>query len=198
MNEEPRNFPLILASGSTARRELLSRLGLPFDAIPADIDEDALNGETPVELVERLARSKAALVADANPGSVVIGSDQVAVFNGKASSKPGSASRARAYLARFSGQQITFLTGVSVQCRESGFDQWFIDRTEVQFRTLDEDEIRRYIALDEPLACAGSFKIEAMGPVLFEEVRSSDPTGLPGLPLIGLSRCLRDVGYVLP
>lgn len=198
MNEEPRNYPLILASGSAARRSLLVRLRIPFEVIPADIDETASAGETPEALVGRLAHEKAAVIAAAHPHSVVIGSDQVAVFGGAASSKPGTPSRAREYLSRFSGETITFLTGVSVQRVATGSAHAFVDRTEVVFRTLSPAEIERYIAIDDPMACAGSFKIESLGPALFDEVRSSDPTGLPGLPLIGLSRCLREMGFALP
>ncbi len=198
MNEEPRNYPLILASGSTARRALLARLGIPFEVIPADIDEAAMAGEAPEALVTRLARGKAALIAAAHPHAVVIGSDQVAVFNGEAGSKPGTAAQARADLNRFSGQQITFLTGVNVQCPAMNTEHAFVDRTDVVFRTLSNAEIERYVALDDPLACAGSFKIESLGPSLFDEVRSADPTALPGLPLIGLCRCLREVGFALP
>lgn len=198
MNEEPRNSALILASGSAARRELLARLRLPFEVIPADIDESPAEGESPAALVERLARGKAAAVAALHPGAAVIGSDQVAVFDGIATSKPGSVERARADLERFSGQEVTFLTGVSVQRKASGSDHWFMDRTVVRFRDLGSDEIARYVAADDPLACAGAFKIESLGPALFREVRTTDPTGLPGLPLIGLCRCLRAMGFELP
>lgn len=198
MNEEPRDLPLILASGSAARRALLERLGLPFEIISADIDENPLDGETPESLVMRLARNKASAVALDNPDAIVIGSDQVAAFNGEATSKPGSAERAREYLARFSGQRITFLTGVCVQWRAKAEEHHFTDHTVVQFRDLSNAEIERYVALDDPLACAGAFKVESLGPTLFTEVLSKDPTGLPGLPLIGLSRCLRELGFALP
>lgn len=198
MNEEPRNFPLILASGSAARRVLLERLRLPFQVLPADIDERPLPGEEPETLVRRLAAGKAAHIASTNSQATVIGSDQVAVFDGVATSKPGSVARARAYLERFSGQHVDFLTAVSVQCRDIGAEYSFMDCTVVTFRELSGDEIERYVALDNPVACAGAFKIESLGTTLFDEVRSSDPTGLPGLPLIGLSRCLREIGYTLP
>lgn len=198
MNEEPRNLPLILASGSAARRALLERLGLPFQVIPADVNEDPMPDETPEALVARLACAKAAHIAAAYPQAVVIGSDQVAVFDGVATSKPGTAARARQFLQRFGGQHIQFLTAVSVQCQDTGVEHSFMDRTEVIFRALSGDEIDRYVTRDNPLACAGAFKVESLGPTLFDEVRSSDPTGLPGLPLIGLSRCLRQMGYTLP
>lgn len=198
MTDKPRNFDLILASGSTARVELLGRLGLPFERIPADIDETPLAGETPVVLVERLSREKAAAVAARRPGALVIGSDQAAVFEGEILGKPGTAERARAQLRRFSGREVVFLTGVSLRGLDAGIDDYVLDETTVRFRDLDDDEIDRYVAREDPVHCAGAFKVEALGPVLFEEVRSSDPTGLVGLPLIALARLLRRQGLALP
>lgn len=196
----------MLASGSPARAELLRRLGVAFDIIPADIDETPLPGETPDALAERLSREKARVVAQHEPGALVIGSDQVAVFDGQPSGKPGNAENARAALRRFSGHSVTFLTGVCLaaahasDAADSGlaWEDFHLDRTVVVFRTLSDGEIVRYVEQDRPLACAGSFKIEALGPSLFESVRSEDPTALPGLPLIRLCAMLRAAGHALP
>lgn len=198
MSDKPRYSSLILASGSAPRAELLARLNLPFERVPADIDESPLPGESPVDLVERLSRGKAAAVARSHPDALVIGSDQVAVFDGEATSKPGTVERARERLRRFSGHSVTFLTGVAVQDARGHCDDYFLDTTTVDFRDLEHDEIERYIAADDPLQCAGVFKVESLGPVLFRAVRSEDPTALPGLPLIGLARVLRRHGFALP
>ncbi len=198
MNEEPRFSQLVLASGSAGRAELMRRLGLAFEQIPADIDEDPIDGESPLQLVQRLAREKAAAVAASRPEAAVIGSDQVAVFDGEPASKPETAERARAMLARYSGGEVTFLTAVHVT-GPSGFDDdLFVDTTVVSFRSLGSEEIARYVALDQPLDCAGCFRIESLGPALFRQVTSTDPTALQGLPLIFLSRALRRRGAALP
>lgn len=189
---------LVLASGSAARRELLDRLRIPFLVDPADMDETPDAGEAPAALVERLSRGKARAVGARRPGTLVIGSDQVAVFDGVSLGKPGTAERARQQLARFSGREVTFLTGVCVLDTTRREEQYALDTTTVRFRALDEEEIARYVAQDQPLACAGAFKVESLGPSLFESVHSEDPTGLQGLPLIRLSALLRKAGCALP
>ncbi len=175
----------------------MRRLGLDFEQSPADIDERARAGETPVALAQRLAREKACVVAERYPDAIVIGSDQVAVFEGEATGKPGTAESARAHLARFSGGTVTFLTAVCV-IGPGGEKDRFLDETEVAFRELGEDEIARYVAADDPVQCAGSFKVESLGPTLFRFVRSDDPTALQGLPLIRLATALRRLGLALP
>lgn len=164
----------------------------------ADIDETPRPGETPQALAERLAREKADAVAQRHPDAIVIGSDQVAAFRGHPTGKPGTVERARKALRRFSGGEVTFFTGVSVIGLQRRFAAGFLDTTVVKFRALDDGEIERYVRHDDPLACAGSFKVESLGPTLFEWVRSEDPTGLPGLPLIRLAGALRQAGYRLP
>ncbi|MFK7885985.1 MAG: nucleoside triphosphate pyrophosphatase [Gammaproteobacteria bacterium] len=188
--------PLILASTSRYRAELLRRLGLPFDAVAPAADETPLEGEAPAALVQRLALLKAANVVDRHPDSVVIGSDQVATFDGQIIGKPGSPERAVAQLRRASGRDVTFLTAVCVQhgARKCAT----MDVTRVAFRDLEDQEIERYVAAEQPLDCAGSFKAEGLGITLFEQIDAKDPTGLIGLPLIWLSHALRTMGYRLP
>ena len=198
MNDEPRFSRLLLASGSAARRELLARFGLSFDVIPADIDEEPRPGESPPALAERLSREKARVVAQRHPESLVIGSDQVAVYDGKPTGKPGSEKRAREALRRFSGSEVTFLTGVCLHHADSGHEAFHLDTTVVRFRLLQDDEIVRYVSKDDPGGCAGGFKVEALGPALFDWVRSEDPTALPGLPLIRLAAMLRECGFKVP
>lgn len=198
MTDKPTFSRIVLASGSAARRELLDRLGISFLVDPADIDETPGPGEAPAALVERLARSKARAVAERRPGALIIGSDQLAVFEGVSLGKPGTAERARQQLARFSGREVTFLTGVCVLDTSRVEEQYALDTTTVRFRALGEEEIARYVAQDRPLACAGAFKVESLGPSLFESVHSEDPTGLQGLPLIRLSALLRKAGCTLP
>jgi len=197
-SRNPAPSSLVLASGSASRKALLARLGLPFDTDPADIDETPKPGESPRDLVERLARAKAETVAARHPDALVIGSDQVAVHDGEATSKPGTAARARTMLQRYSGGEVTFLTAVCLVRRRTDCVDAFMDETVVAFRTLGAEEIARYVAEDDPRQCAGCFKIEALGPTLFRGVRSTDPTALPGLPLIRLAEGLRAQGMRLP
>ncbi|MEE4173976.1 MAG: nucleoside triphosphate pyrophosphatase [Xanthomonadales bacterium] len=195
---EPIFSGIILASQSPARAELLRRLRLPFTQVPAHIDETPESGEAPRDLAARLAREKARAIAREHPDALVIGSDQVSVFGGKPLGKPGSLERGRRQLGRFSGNDVLFHTAVTVTVSGSGFEESFIDTTEVRFRELGEDEIDRYLQADDPLQCAGSFKVESLGPALFEWVRSEDPTALTGLPLIRLTHLLRQAGCALP
>jgi septum formation protein len=198
MPVEPRLSPIILASQSPARAALLGRLGLPFTQEPAHIDETPAPDEPPLDLAQRLAREKAGAIARMHPASLVIGSDQVPVFDGAPLGKPGTLERGRRQLQRFSGNAVVFYTAVNVQLRQAGFEEAFVDTTTVRFRSLDNQEIDRYLAADDPLQCAGSFKVESLGPSLFEWVRSEDPTALPGLPLIRLTHLLRRAGWALP
>ena len=198
MSEQPRSARIVLASSSPARRALLERLGLPFECVPAEIDEAPQAGEAPDVLVERLSHAKAAAVLERKPGKLVIGSDQVALHRGRVSGKPGTVERAAASLRGFSGEEVVFLTGIAVHGTEPPFRGYHCDRTVVRFRPLGDAEVERYVQRDRPLDCAGSFRVEALGPALFQEVASHDPTGLLGLPLIGLCRLLREAGCQLP
>lgn len=185
---------VILASSSPHRAELLARLGLAFEAVSPEVDESPRPGEDAQTLVVRLAAAKARAVADIRPGALVIGSDQVAVCGGDVLGKPGTAERARAQLARLSGQSVTFLTGLCVLDADAGEATTALVPTRVEFRHLADDEISSYVARDRPLDCAGAFKSEGLGIALFDAVESQDPTALIGLPLIELCRMLRQAG----
>ena len=189
--------PLVLASTSRYRRELLGRLGLPFDVDRPEVDEAPLAGESPEGTAVRLARAKASAVALRHPGAWVIGSDQVADLDGRALGKAGAREPALAQLQACSGQRVVFHTALCL-LRDDGSPLAALDRTEVVFRTLDRDDILRYLDAEQPYDCAGSFKCEGLGITLFEAIHSQDPTALVGLPLIALSRALRAAGYRLP
>ena len=177
---------------------LLQRFGIPFDCESPDIDETAADDESPYDLVRRLALQKAEAISRQQPQSIVIGSDQMAVFDGQIIGKPGTHQAAIEQLSAFSGQVVEFLTAVSVLCRQSGFSEQYTDRTRVCFRTLQHDEIERYLKQEKPYDCAGAFKAEALGIILFESVTSEDPTALIGLPLIRTADMLRRAGLPLP
>jgi septum formation protein len=190
--------PLILASTSRYRRELLERFRLPFEVQAPGVDETHLSGEAPAARAQRLALAKAAAIANARPDAVVIGSDQVALCGSQVLDKPGDVAGCRVQLAWLSGRSATFHTAVAVLCRARGFSDTFVDVTELQMRVLSSAEIDRYIEVDQPFHCAGSFRSESLGLSLFTSTQSSDPTGLIGLPLIRLAESLRTVGYALP
>jgi septum formation protein len=189
-----RTRDVVLASTSRYRRELLARVLPGARSVSPDIDESALAGESPEAQVLRLARAKAARVAVSCPDAIVIGSDQLAAGPAGTLGKPGTAERARQQLAALSGTSVRFLTAVAVLDTRNGRALDAIDVTEVQFRRLSPEDIERYVAREQPLDCAGSFKSEGLGIALFERVRSDDPTALIGLPLIALCRLLRELG----
>ncbi len=188
---------LILASSSPYRRILLERLGLPFLALSPDIDETPYPGETAAALVQRLAAAKAAKIADGRPKAVVIASDQVAVADGTDGrvilGKPGDAPSAVAQLTRLSGRRVLFLTSLCVR-EPSGSEQLETESTHVHFRELRKEEIVRYVELETPFDCAGSFRSEGLGIALFNRIEGDDPNALIGLPLIRLCRMLRQAG----
>ncbi len=186
--------PLILASTSPYRRLLLERLRLPFTAEAPGVEEAALPGEEPGTLALRLARAKAAAVSRRHPGAVVIGSDQVAECRGRVLGKPGGPERAREQLALASGTTVVFHTAVALAHADGETVDMHTDLTRVRFRRLDAREIERYVALDEPYDCAGSFRSEGLGVALFEAVESEDPTGLVGLPLVWVAGALARAG----
>lgn len=189
---------LILASTSPYRAELLGRLGLTFEQVAPDCDETPLPDETPADLVARLAIAKATSVARQYPGAVIIGSDQVADLNGSILGKPHTPDKALAQLQRMSGKTVIFRTGYSVM--DASGDQQFNGTalTEVCFRELNTAEIERYIAVDEPLDCAGAFRSEALGISLLQSMQADDPTSLIGLPLIRIAEALREFGMTVP
>ena len=188
---------LVLGSTSPYRRELLGRLRLPFDVDRPAVDESPRAGESPAVLADRLARAKADDVAARHPGACAIGSDQVADRDGLALGKPGGFDAAFAQLRAASGRQVRFHTAVCVVTAD-GRRLHHHDTTDVVFRDLHDDEIRRYLDAETPYDCAGSFKCEGLGISLFSAIRSEDPTALVGLPLVALSRLLREAGYRLP
>jgi septum formation protein len=195
---EPAAPRLILASTSAYRRELLGRLGVPFESLPPGCDEQRLPDEPAQALAMRLARLKAETVAARQPGSVVIGSDQVAMRGNEVLGKPGSLERCTEQLLESSGHEVVFLTAVHVVDGRNGRAESHLDHTVVHFRALTAAEVARYIVADAPLDCAGGFKAESLGIALFDRIESSDPTALTGLPLIWVSAALRRAGIPVP
>ena len=189
--------PLILASSSRYRVELLSRLRLPFSAISPDIDESPLSNETPEATALRLAQAKALTVAASNPRALIIGSDQVAELHGKPLGKPGNHANAVRQLSAMSAQRVLFHTALCLHNAVTAKSQVENVRTMVTLRTLTDAEIERYLMLDQPYDCAGSAKVESLGITLAERIDSSDPTALIGLPLIALMRMFRAEGVTL-
>jgi septum formation protein len=189
---------VVLASTSRYRAELLRRLLPTFEQRAPGTDETALPGEALDARAARLAVAKAAAAAAGLGDALVIGSDQVAELDGRALDKPGSAANARAQLAASSGRVVHFHTALCLFDTRSGRHQLHVDHTRVHFRTLDAAEIDRYVAREQPLDCAGSFKCEGLGISLFERIDSEDPSALVGLPLIALARLLRATGVAVP
>ena len=189
---------LVLASTSSYRQMLLERLSIPFELARPDTDETPLPGEPPATTAERLAAEKARAVATAWPDALIIGSDQVACLGDQVFGKPGTESRAVAQLQQMNGQTVVFHTALALLNTRSGRLQTAGIPTRVRFRTLTEAEIRRYVAKEQPLDCAGSAKSEGLGISLLEALSGDDPTALIGLPLIALSRMLRAEGLELP
>lgn len=190
--------PLILASTSRYRRELLARLALPFQVESPSVDEPVLLGESPTARAARLARDKALVVARRHPSAIVIGSDQVAALDTTLLEKPGNAERCRAQLIALSGRTSVFLTACAVIGLEAGIELLHTDTTRVVARALTGEEIDRYIEREQPFDCAGGFKVEALGIALFDRIETTDPTALVGLPLIWLAGALRRAGYACP
>ena len=187
---------LILASTSPYRAELLDRLRLDFDAVGSDVDESPIPGETPQERAQRLADLKAGAVAARfrATDTIVIGADQTAALDGTVLRKPGNPDTALAQLIACRGRSVFFYTAITVIDCRSGDAQRHLDTTEVRFSQLTDTDLERYIRLDEPFDCAGSFKAERLGAALFDAVVSRDPTALVGLPLIRVAGILRELG----
>jgi septum formation protein len=184
---------MILASTSPYRQNLLRRLGLPFEICAPQVEENALPGEPPGAQAGRLAIAKARDVAEAHPGCLIIGSDQVASLDGVTIGKPGNFSHARRQLRQSSGNCVTFYTGLCV-IGADGSEHSRVIPFQVQFRELVDAEIERYLTLEQPWDCAGSFKWEGLGISLFEKLSGDDPTALEGLPLIALCDILGKLG----
>ncbi|MEB0041861.1 MULTISPECIES: nucleoside triphosphate pyrophosphatase [unclassified Pseudomonas] len=178
--------PLLLASSSPYRRELLARLRLPFTCSSPDIDESRHAGEPAIDLVQRLAREKAQALAGSHPDHLIIGSDQVAVLNGNVLGKPHTFERALEQLSAANGNSVTFLTGLALLNSLTGHCQVDCVAFTVHMRTLDQPSLERYLYAEQPYDCAGSFKAEGLGVGLFQSTEGSDATSLIGLPLIRL------------
>jgi septum formation protein len=188
---------IILSSSSPYRKELLSRILDDFEALSPDIDETPFPDEEPIELVARLAQQKALAIAVNHPDALVIGSDQVCVLNNQILGKPGTMDKAIEQLKACSGHTVTFYTSLCVTNANQTAQNTTVVATKVQFRQLSEKEIINYLEKEQPLDCAGSFKCEGLGIVLFEAIESKDPTALIGLPLIALATQLRELGVQL-
>ncbi|MBN3725865.1 Maf-like protein [Burkholderia sp. Ac-20379] len=191
---------LILASSSRYRRELLERLRIPFDVVTPDLDETPQAGETPADTALRLAAAKARAVAaqlDAPDGAIVIGSDQVATFDGRQIGKPGDHARALEQLQAMRGREVEFHSALCVFDSRNGHAQIEDVITRVRFRSLSDAELDAYLRAETPYDVAGSAKSEGLGIALLDAIDSDDPTALIGLPLIALTRMLREAGLPL-
>lgn len=194
MNTNDTAPTLVLGSTSPFRREILQKLGLPFETAAPDIDESAKENETPEQLVARLAEAKAREVAKAFPNALIIGSDQVAVNEGNILGKPHTHERAIEQLQNASGKTIRFLTGLCLYNSATDHIQCEVVPFDVVFRELTLEQIDSYLKREQPYQCAGSFKSEALGITLFERLDGDDPNTLIGLPLIRLVRMLENEG----
>ncbi|MGA9420843.1 MAG: Maf family protein [Rhodanobacteraceae bacterium] len=194
------DIELVLASGSRYRRELLARIVPHFRTCAPAVEETPRPGETATSLAERLALEKALAGARQCSGALVIGSDQVAECENGVLGKPGERAEAIAQLTSCSGRTVTFRTAVCVvDARSSRLEsRSAMDLTRAVFRTLQADEIARYVEREPAFDCAAGFKVEGLGIALFESIESGDPTALVGLPLIALCRLLRACDYPLP
>jgi septum formation protein len=193
----PPSRPIVLGSTSPYRRELLSRLRLPFAIASPGVDETPRAAESPRELALRLALAKARAVAAHHPQAAVIGSDQVADLDGQPLGKPGDHARAVAQLRAMRGRSVVFQTAVAVVCLDSRFEAVDIAAVRVRFRALSDAEIESYLRTEQPYDCAGSARSEGLGIALLESIDSDDPTALVGLPLIRTCRLLREAGVRL-
>ncbi|MDB6145899.1 MAG: hypothetical protein JWP80_4943 [Pseudomonas sp.] len=191
-------LPLLLASSSPYRRELLARLRLPFVCSSPDIDESRYPEEPAIDLVQRLAREKAQALAGSHPGHLIIGSDQVAVLNGQILGKPHTFERALEQLSASSGASVTFLTGLALLNSHTGHCQVDCVPFTVHMRALDQASLERYLHAEQPYDCAGSFKAEGLGVSLFRSTEGPDATSLIGLPLIRLIDMLLAEGVQIP
>lgn len=191
-------LPLILASSSPYRRELLGRLNLAFSCSSPDIDESRLTDETPCDMVKRLALEKARALSSTYAQHLIIGSDQVAVLDQQVLGKPHTLERAFSQLSAASGKSVSFLTGLALLNSATGQYQVDCVPFTVHFRNLSPEQIQRYLEAEQPLDCAGSFKAEGLGVSLFRSTEGSDANSLIGLPLIRLVDMLYEEGCQIP
>lgn len=186
--------PILLASSSPYRRDLLARLGLPFAWASPDIDESALENELADSLVSRLSFNKALALTDRYPEHLIVGSDQVAVLDEMILGKPLTYERAFSQLQAASGMEVIFKTGLCLLNAKTGDSQISVEEFSVCFRELSDEQIHHYLTYEQPYDCAGSFKCEGLGIALFKELKGSDPNSLVGLPLIRLVEMLGNMG----
>ena len=196
--QNPSAPEILLASSSPYRRGLLDRFLAEFEAVSPDVDESNPAGLEPPELASHLARAKAEAVSASSRNALVIGADQLAVLEGQVLGKPGSHQKAVEQLLAASGKSVTFLTAVCILDPVTRKRYEHTDETVVHFREFDRRLAEAYLRLDEPYDCAGSFKLEGAGFLLFESVKTDDPTALIGLPMIWVADRLLTLGYLLP
>ncbi|MGB5337096.1 MAG: nucleoside triphosphate pyrophosphatase [Woeseiaceae bacterium] len=196
--QNPSAPPIVLASSSPYRRALLERFLDQYETVAPDVDERNGLGLEPADLARHLARKKAEAVAGSHRDALVIGADQLAVLNNTVLGKPGDHKNALEQLLAASGQAVTFLTAVCVLDPIERTRYEHTDKTIVRFREFDRRLAEAYLRLDEPYDCAGSFKLEGAGFVLFESLKTDDPTSLIGLPMIWLADRLLQLGYLSP
>jgi MAF protein len=196
--QNPSAPEILLASSSPYRRGLLDRFLVEFEAVSPDIDESNAEGLEPGELARHLARAKAEAVSANSRNALIIGADQLAALDGQVLGKPGSHQKAVEQLLAASGKSVTFLTAVCMLDPVTRKRYEHTDETIVHFREFDRRLAEAYLRLDEPYDCAGSFKLEGAGFLLFESVKTDDPTALIGLPMIWISDRLLELGYLLP
>lgn len=196
--QNPSAPTILLASSSPYRRDLLNRFLDSYEVVDPEVSEHNSEGLGPAALAPQLARRKAEAVAINARRALVIGADQIAVLDGKVLGKPGGHSHAVEQLLAASGKSVTFLTAVCILDPVGRARYEHTDETIVRFRKFDRRLAEAYLRHDEPYDCAGSFKLEGAGFVLFERVKTDDPTALIGLPMIWVSDRLLELGYLLP
>ena len=196
--QNPSAPTILLASSSPYRRDLLNRFLDSYEVVDPEVSEDNPDNLEPADLASQLARRKAEAVAINARRALVIGADQIAVLDGQVLGKPGTHARAVEQLLAASGQTVTFLTAVCILDPVGRARYEHTDETIVRFRSFDRRLAEAYLRHDEPYDCAGSFKLEGAGFVLFERVKTDDPTAIIGLPMIWLSDRLLELGYLSP
>lgn len=189
---------IILASSSIYRQQLLAKLGLSFSCTSPDIDETPLPDENIIDMVMRLAHSKAEAIIKQHPNAIIIASDQSASLDNKAIGKAGNFNNALNQLKSLQGKTIDFHTGLTVYNPANQEYLKALDTTKVHFRNLSEQQLENYLLTEQPYDCAGSFKSEGLGIVLFSKIETQDPNALIGLPLIKLVELLDEIGLKLP
>ena len=190
--------PIILASSSQTRKDLMNRLGVVYECISPQIDESPQGELHADDLAKRLAFEKAKMISEQHPNAIVIGSDQVAWREGAPDIFIGKPLTFESAIKQLQANSDHFVTALSVQQQSTGFEQTIIEHYKVKFRKLDLGEIERYVERDQPLHCAGSFKCESLGISLFEQMIGQDQTTLMGMPMIQLCKILRKLNLQLP